>query len=131
MLGYHDNDRCNFDLWSPVDVKTKDGSVWNKHNAQHEVQHLPTDYYDVEHRGPMSYSAVENRAFSPFCKHSQEVMDVANMICNGGTSFELDDDWDQSDLDELNRILRQRGIEASFSLTQRTLNIFLLIFYKK
>lgn len=101
MLGYHDNDRCAFDLWSPVDD---------------QCNSLDT-IYTHPHCPPGMPTAIENRAFSSYCKHQQEIMDVANMICNGGTSFELDDDWDQTDLDELNRILRERGVEASFSLT--------------
>lgn len=93
--GYHDSDRCAFDLWAPVD--DPDGC------------------------------AIENRAFSPYAKHSQEVEDVINMAIanfnagNYSMSFELDDDFSESDLEYIeNEIQRRLGFQY---LT--------LIFYKK
>lgn len=83
-LGYHDSDRCKLDLWSPVDDPDQ--------------------------------SAVENRAFSPYAKHSQEVEDVINMAIanfnagNYSMSFELDDDFSDSDLEYIeNEIQRRLG----------------------
>lgn len=69
--GYHDNDRCAFDLWSPVD--------------------------DPNH------CAVENRAFSPYAKHQQELMDAVDKILEqasmGNLNFTLEFDDDISDED--------------------------------
>lgn len=47
MLGYHDSDRCYFDLWSPCD---------GHGHAQ------------------------ENRAFSPFVEHQQDLEDAVNIL---------------------------------------------------
>ena len=62
------------------------------------------------------YNAIENRAFSPFCKHQQECEDIINMIKNGYTSFSLDDDFDKSDLEYINDELLKAGIVANLSL---------------
>ena len=83
MFGYHDSDRCMFDLWSPVDTN----------------------------------NAIENRAFSPYCKHMQECDDVVAAIVRGETSFTLDDDFNQSDLDYINhRLSNEYGIYANLTL---------------
>lgn len=62
-------------------------------------------------------NAIENRAFSPYCKHIQECEDIIQMILAGGTNFELDDDFGQSDLDYINSRLREYGISANLSLS--------------
>ena len=87
MFGYHDSPTCSFDLWSPN----------------------PTRWGD---------NAIENRAFSPFCKHTQEILDVVEMICAGAdaSSIELDDDFSENDLAEIDRLLRERGINVTLSL---------------
>ena len=78
----------------------------------------PSCVFDIWSPNPTRWgnNAIENRAFSSFCKHTQEVLDVVEMIANGATSIELDDDFDESDLREINRLLRERGIEANLSL---------------
>ena len=44
-------------------------------------------------------NAIENRAFSPYAKHSQEVEDVIEMIGTGYTGgIECDDDMSASDM---------------------------------
>lgn len=70
MFGYHDTNRCAFDLWSPVDA------------------------------GP---SAIENRAFSAYAFHSQQLEDAVETILenyrNGNLNFTLDFDDDITDED--------------------------------
>ena len=62
-------------------------------------------------------NAIENRAFSPYCKHQQECEDVIRDILNGATSFSLDDDFDESDLEYINNELLKHGITAKLSLS--------------
>lgn len=82
MFGYHDNDRCAFDLWSPIDDPNG--------------------------------CAVENRAFSPYVKHSQEVEDVIQMILQNAAagnyqmSFELDDDFSDADVAYIQKEVQKR-----------------------
>ena len=94
MLGYHDSDRCIFDLWSPVDDQC-DG--------------LDT-IYTHPHAAPGWPTARENRAFSPYAKHTQETEDIINEIVRrgrmGDTNFTLDLDDDFSD-DELEYIKQE------------------------
>lgn len=104
-LGYHDSDECKLDLWSPVNEECR----------------CPMTDPEADH------CAIENRAFSPYAKHSQEVEDVINMAIanfnagNYSMSFELDDDFSESDLEYIeNEIQRRLGFQY---LT--------LIFYKK
>ena len=104
MLGYHDSNRCNFDLWSPINNPT------TCENAD-AVQHGYGVWEDTPYK-----CAIENRAFSPYCKHVQECEEVIQMILAGGTNFELDDDFGQSDLDYIQSRLREHGIEANLSL---------------
>ena len=61
-------------------------------------------------------NTIENRAFSPYCKHQQECEDVIKDILNGVTSFSLDDDFDESDLEYINNELLKAGIVANLSL---------------
>ena len=79
MFGYHDNDRCMFDLWSPVD------------------ENRQCDMSDPFH------CATENRAFSPYAKHTQEIEDAINTILTqfraGNYSFTMNFDDDISDSD--------------------------------
>ena len=79
----------------------------------------PSCKFDLWSPNPTRWgdNAIENRAFSPFCKHTQEILDVVEMICAGTPSIELDDDFSESDLAEVNRLLRERGIDATFSLS--------------
>lgn len=101
MFGYHDNDRCGFDLWSPVDDQCKS---------------LDT-IYTHPHSQPGLPHATENRAFSPYAKHMQEVEDVISMIIdnfdrgNMNMSFELDDDFSESDLNYIRqKVYQARGV---------------------
>lgn len=80
MFGYHDNDRCYTDLWSPKD---------DPHGC-----------------------AVENRAFSPYAKHTQEVEDIIDALVHadaGNYTIDVDDDLSQSDLDYIkSEVMRRR-----------------------
>ena len=104
MLGYHDSNRCGFDLWSPVTANDYDDDA-----------DINQKGYGVWEDTPF-HTAIENRAFSPFCKHQQECEDIINMIKNGYTSFSLDDDFDESDLEYINNKLLKAGIVANLSL---------------
>lgn len=91
MFGYHDSDRCLFDLWSPVD-----------------------DTIHHSFSGPGFPHATENRAFSPYAKHTQEIEDIIDMIVDryncGDMNFDidLDDDLSQDDLDYISEKVKER-----------------------
>ena len=75
--------------------------------------------FDIWSPNPTAWgeNAIENRAFSPFCKHMQECDDVVAAIVRGETSFTLDDDFNQSDLDYINhRLSNEYGIYANLTL---------------
>ena len=88
MFGYHDNDRCDFDLWSPVDDQCRS---------------LDT-IYTHPHSKPGFPHATENRAFSAYAKHQQELDDIVQAsiqkILSGESNFtfEVDDDFSEGDL---------------------------------
>ena len=90
MFGYHDEDRCYTDLWSPRD----DQGVWHPHSK------------------PGFPTAVENRAFSPYAKHTQEVEDIIDALVQadaGNYTIDVDDDLSQSDLDYIkSEVMRRR-----------------------
>lgn len=90
MFGYHDEDRCVFDLWSPRD----DQGVWHPHSK------------------PGFPTAVENRAFSPYAKHTQEIEDIIDALVQadaGNYTIDVDDDLSQSDLDYIkSEVMRRR-----------------------
>jgi len=65
---------------------------------------------------PTRYNAIDNRAFSAVAKHITERDEVVNAILNGQTSFTLDDDFCQADLDYINKKLAEHGIYADLSL---------------
>lgn len=56
--------------------------------------------------------AVENRAFSPYAKHTQEVEDIIDALVHadaGNYTIDVDDDLSQSDLDYIkSEIMRRR-----------------------
>ena len=83
MFGYHDDDRCYTDLWSPKDDPNG--------------------------------CAVENRAFSPYAKHTQEVEDIIDALVQadaGNYTIDVDDDLSQSDLDYIkSEVMRRRQEE--------------------
>ena len=93
MFGYHDEDRCYTDLWSPRD----DQGVWHPHSK------------------PGFPTAVENRAFSPYAKHTQEVEDIIDALVQadaGNYTIDVDDDLSQSDLDYIkSEVMRRRQEE--------------------
>lgn len=88
MFGYCDNDRCDFDLWSPVDDQCRS---------------LDT-IYTHPHSKPGFPHATENRAFSAYAKHQQELDDIVQAsiqkILSGESNFtlEVDDDFSEEDL---------------------------------
>lgn len=90
MFEYHDDDRCYTDLWSPRD----DQGVWHPHSK------------------PGFPTAVENRAFSPYAKHTQEVEDIIDALVQadaGNYTIDVDDDLSQSDLDYIkSEVMRRR-----------------------
>ena len=77
----------------------------------HDSTECPFDLWS-----PGQYSAIENRDFSGYAKHKQECDDIVRAILNGQTSFSLDDDFSQSDLDYINSQLAQYGVHANLSL---------------
>ena len=88
MFGYHDYDRCIFDLWSPVDD---------------QCESLDT-IYTHPHSQPGFPRATENRAFSAYAKHQQELDDIVQAsiqkFLSGESNFtlEVDDDFSEGDL---------------------------------
>ena len=56
--------------------------------------------------------AVENRAFSPYAKHTQEVEDIIDALVHadaGNYTIDVDDDLSQSDLDYIkSEVMRRR-----------------------
>lgn len=82
MFGYHDNDRCGFDIWSPVEERRVCGTT-------------ESSYYSALY-GRESHCAIENRAFSPYCKHTTEVEQIINQLYSaalqGITSVSIETD---------------------------------------
>ena len=87
MFGYHDSNRCDTDLWSPKTTKSYNPYAdFNQHG------------YGVWEDTPY-HTAIENRAFSPYAKHTQEVEDIIEMIGNGyAGGIECDDDMSAGDM---------------------------------
>ena len=69
--------------------------------------------------GPVpNSSAIENRAFSAFCKHSSERDEIVERIAAGDTNITLDDDFCESDLEYIkNRLQKEYGIYANLSIS--------------
>ena len=104
MFGYHDSNRCSFDLWSPVTA--------NSHSRYADsVQKGYGPWEDTPY-----HTAIENRAFSPYCKHQQECDDIVHKILMGQTDFTLDDHFGQSDLKYISAKLKAAGTEAELTL---------------
>ncbi len=103
MFGYHDSNRCYFDLWAPE-------SYHSCENAD-PVQKGYRVWEDTPHR-----CAIDNRAFSAYCFHSQEVEDVINLIGSGATSIQCDDDMSEADMRYIENEVRSRyGLDISLS----------------
>ena len=100
MFGYHDNDRCGFDLWSPVEERD---------TCDMTQDSMFCELYERE-----PHCATENRAFSPYAKHTQELEDVIQMTLaaarRGETnlSIELDDDFSDEDLAYIQKEVQRR-----------------------
>ena len=58
----------------------------------------------------------DDSIFLAYAKHQTECDEVVRMILNGGTSFQLDDDFDESDLKYIQNELAKHGIKANLSL---------------
>ena len=119
MFGYHDNDRCGFDLWSPVDTKHNGSGDANRYNEYHNAYHGGAFYDRDEDNNIIPHAATENRAFSAYAKHTQETEDIIAAIIaayhNGETNFslELDDDFSEGDLRYIEEEVKRR-IEAGY-----------------
>ena len=61
-------------------------------------------------------SEVLDVAFSAYAKHKQECDDIVQRVLEGETSFDLDDDFDESDLRYINERLQKHGVDANFDL---------------
>ena len=105
MFGYHDSNRCNFDLWSPVTTDSYD------ENADF-IQKGYGVWEDTPYR-----TAIENRAFSPYAKHTQEIEDIIEMIGSGYTGgIECDDDMSADDMRYIeNEVQRRYGMNVNLS----------------
>lgn len=63
-------------------------------------------------------NAIENRAFSAFCKHTTERDEIVERIAAGDTNITLDDDFSESDLRYIeNRLRDEYGIIAGLSIS--------------
>lgn len=63
------------------------------------------------------YNAIENRAFSPYAKHTQEVEDVISMIGDGYLGdIQCDDDMSAGDMAYIeNEVAKRYGINVSLT----------------
>jgi hypothetical protein len=88
MFGYCHNDECRYDIWGPT---------WHPETLTH-------------------HHHIENRAFSPFAKHTQEIEDIIETILanayNGNMSFdiELDDCFSDEDLEYIKTEVQRRFV---------------------
>jgi hypothetical protein len=82
MFGYHDSNRCSFDLWSPS-----------------------------------RETAVENRTFSAWAFHNQQLEDIVDAIAHGNTSISVSDDFTDDDLTYVRHRLNEKyGLDADMEL---------------
>lgn len=96
MFGYHDSNRCSFDLWAPQAYHTCEDAD--------PVQ----PGYGVWESTPYR-CAIDNRAFSPYAKHSQEIEDIITQIGAGALGdIETDDDLTDNDLHYIENQVRNR-----------------------
>lgn len=104
MLGYHDSNRCAFDLWSPVTA----------HQYSPDADSVQ-EGYGVWEDTPY-HTAVENRAFSPYAVHMQQLDDIAASIAAGEENLSVSDDLTSDDLRYIEDQLSTRyGIEATLN----------------
>ena len=104
MFGYHDSNRCAFDLWAPQAY----------HSCKDADKYQPG--YGVWESTPYR-CAIDNRAFSAYAKHTQELEDIITAITNGHTdNIQTNDYMGNDDLRYIENALRDRyGIEADLS----------------
>ena len=77
----------------------------------------PQCEFDIWSPFPNS-TAIENRAFSAFCKHTTERDEIVERIVAGDTNITLDDDFCESDLEYIkNRLQKEYGIYANLSIS--------------
>ena len=104
MFGYHDSNRCAYDLWSPV-----------RTNSYSENADSIQKGYGVWEDTPY-HTAIENRAFSPYAQHTQDVEDIINLIGQGYTAIEPETNLSSSDLRHIESEPRRRyGMDVSLS----------------
>ena len=79
----------------------------------------PNCAFDLHAPNPTAfgYNAVENRAFSPYAKHTQEVEDIIKMIGNGYSGgIECDDDMSEGDMRYIeSEVFNRYGIVCDLS----------------
>lgn len=62
-------------------------------------------------------SAIENRAFSAYCKHKTECDIIVEKIANGDTQILLDEDFSENDLKYIKeQLLNKYNLYADLSL---------------
>jgi hypothetical protein len=104
MLGYHDSNRCAFDLWSPVTA--------HQYSPDADPEQ---EGYGVWEDTPY-HTAVENRAFSAYAFHTSQLDEIAASIAAGEENLSVSDDLTSDDLRYIEDQLRTRyGIEATLN----------------
>ena len=79
---------------------------------------VPDCMFDLWAPNPTAWgnNAIENRAFSAYCFHSQEIEDVISLIGSGATSIQCDTDMTAEDMAYIEREVRKRyGYDISLS----------------
>ena len=79
----------------------------------------PSCAFDLHAPNPTAWgdNAIENRAFSPYAKHTQEVEDIIQMIGSGYSgSIECDDDMSAGDMHYIEQEVQKRyGISVNLT----------------
>ena len=106
MFGYHDSNRCAFDLWSPVTAHQYDEQADSNQQG-----------YGVWEDTPY-HTAVENHAFSAYAYHTQRLIDIADAIGQGRrTDISVSDDFTSDDLRYIEQVLLDKyGLVANLTL---------------
>ena len=103
MFGYHDSNRCAFDLWAPE-------SYHNCENAD-AIQRGYGIWEDTPYE-----CTIDNRAFSSYCYHSQEIEDAITAIGNGIDSLDCDTEMTDDDMKYIeNEVAKRYGINIHLS----------------
>ena len=88
---------------------------FSKMFGYHDTSDCP---FDLWAPNPTAWgdNAIENRAFSAYAYHTQEVEDVIEMIGNGATAIQCDTDMSDSDMRYIeNEVQRRYGIGINLS----------------